>query len=593
MAPMAVGAVDVEEVNLGVRRMMKGPEGSQKEVSVKVTMVAICQEEEEEPDQVEIRHFRTLTMRPEKPALGFKAKSYVEEVDLDEGGIASSYLKAVNNGAPLDIGSEIHRIIRKALNQKKSSLANNEFGVDPNLALEGGGWTTRKWGRYGDALFVLVAIYHEYDWDGKKTKEPVEQTQIYAGRIWQFGRRPYDEKFVPDGMPDKQLQQTLGGGTVQPQGDGRMPFQGLLPQMPPGDVFESRSVSDYMNDILKENGRDRMLKWGLEAGYSLPQLTTSLNNMAYEGTDMNRLYPPELENPCDMDFDAPPGTLWVPTDRAYQSMMSGVVHERHSFLFASLTEMQETNAARVLCMNMNKKEPAKGVKYFPYRPSDPVLPRLAKFMNDSQFRGPWDQARLWIYTDKATIEQVNERLQNGVGEAAYLMALADVNWAGGLDEKMLKDPKYIRPSLLTGAGAPDYAHDFLLGNLQAHHPKKVGEWLRKNSSSMLQLVGSKSDAADQKRFSTTMTRLLSFESPEDREAVLGLLRSASGQLSRLKGQFGAGRVSLYSGRESEVALALGLVESGILAESKDSLAFVAEKGPGEKNRALAKKLLED
>ncbi|MBL8067758.1 MAG: Plug domain-containing protein [Armatimonadetes bacterium] len=542
---------------------------------------------------VNLRGFRNLNFRYNDSPGKFEMRpvldsSLLEQIEVLRGTQALSTYGGSASGAVLNLAiRDTYSAVPRGTNMFKP------ISVDPLQFAQQGGWNRQEYSFNKEKLSLDYKISASYSYGGKSYQDYVDKGSIGLGQIWMPVGEPTMSSFVPDGKPNKDLQHGLGGIWVQPQ-NTELGFQAFFPPLTLGQITSGKTPQGYVTDVEKANG-EMVVKSMQKLGYSFPQMIAALQTLAPEGTDMNRLNFPSLDgDPCDYDLDCPPGTIWYPSNPAYQAMMTGVRYSRLTFaeVFAGIGRGgQDPRAMRVLCMNMEKKEPAAGVKYYPYRPKDPVISSLANLMDQANFRGPWDQARLWIYTDKATYEQVNERLVNGVGQSAYLMALADVAFAGGLDDKMLKDPKYVKPEFMIGSGAPSYARTWLMETLDAFHPKKAGEWLKGNAATMLQLVGPKADQDDNQHLADTLRRMTSFSAPEDREAALRFMSAAKAQIGMLKGKLGSGSDSLYSGRESEVALALALVKEGFLTQANDALAYVAEKGPGDSNKALAKQLL--
>jgi hypothetical protein len=572
----------------------KMADGSTKSVAVKYTISFFDGEAGGSTNPDEIREFRSLYIRAESPWEKFSMNSVWESSDYDQAEFANAFNNLKKYSGTQQIGLDLTIALQKAQNMGLKKSSSKKVIIDPNLGVQSGGWTTRKYGHVKVDATCLYNVWEEYDDGQTKVSGSVAGGSFKVGSFWEPLENPYYDRFSPDGMADHDLQSSMGGATFEPLSAG-LNVQLGLPEVgakPPTKT----SMGTYIKGI-----QDRQwptLKETFEAnGYDVSDLPGLCGEYVAEGTDMNQLFFPNFGQTFKPEVNFPAGTVWVPTDSAYQSMTTGVdfgLSLAFSDVFASVVGgKSQAKGMRVICMNMEKKEPAKGVKYFPYRPSDPVIPMLAKRMNASNFRGPWDQARLWIYTDRATIDQVNKKLVGGVSSAGYLMALADVGWAGGLDEKMLKDAKFVKPEFLLAAGAPEFASNFLMNTLDELHPKKAGEWLKKNATSLLQLVGIDSQEAHHEHLAKTLKRLTLFNSPEDREATLKFIWGAQQDLIEMKGKLGSGRVSLYSGRNEEVSVALALVQAGYLTPANDALAYVAEKGPGDANKALAKQLMAD
>lgn len=137
----------------------------------------------------------------------------------------------------------------------------------------------------------------------------------------------------------------------------------------------------------------------------------------------------------------PAGTLLVPDDSSTQVMMvmedytSSPIFAGDGFLL---------NRVRTTCMQMEKDEPTSATKFAIAAPSDGNLRRLANFTAQSSFRGPWDQVRMWIYSDLATYDQIEKKLSPMVSKGTYLAELDRV-----LDGGMTLDKRKKLTSAIT------------------------------------------------------------------------------------------------------------------------------------------------
>jgi len=70
-------------------------------------------------------------------------------------------------------------------------------------------------------------------------------------------------------------------------------------------------------------------------------------------------------------------------------------------------------------------------------PSRPAVVDLARMTRDSRFKGPWDQTRLWIVTDRASLDDIAKVLLPGPTPRMYLRELYTV-----VDRRLFRlDPK--------------------------------------------------------------------------------------------------------------------------------------------------------
>ncbi|MEI8281784.1 MAG: hypothetical protein WCG75_05210 [Armatimonadota bacterium] len=143
----------------------------------------------------------------------------------------------------------------------------------------------------------------------------------------------------------------------------------------------------------------------------------------------------------------PAGTMMVPDDKKAQVMM--LLDDYDSSLSAGPGGL--ATQVRTACTEMTKAEPSPNTKFAIASPNDGNLSRLAEFTKKSRFRGPWDQVRVWIYTEGATYAEMEKKLVPMVSKPTYLMELDRV-LAGGISSAKRKK--------LTAAISLDMISDF-------------------------------------------------------------------------------------------------------------------------------------
>lgn len=147
----------------------------------------------------------------------------------------------------------------------------------------------------------------------------------------------------------------------------------------------------------------------------------------------------------------PPGTRFVPDDDEYQEMTSF-----EAFSLGDYTEMSLGGGApmqiQVFCTEQGKHQPDGKVKYLPAAPKDLTVSTLMHRVSLERHRGPWDQVRLWIYTDKIPYDQAKTRLVPSVDAGQYLTLLHDVVRIGRQDganaatyEKLVEPGSVLHP----------------------------------------------------------------------------------------------------------------------------------------------------
>jgi len=143
---------------------------------------------------------------------------------------------------------------------------------------------------------------------------------------------------------------------------------------------------------------------------------------------------------------------------------------------------------RTACLEINKPEPTPNMRYRFMPPSRPSLARLARGVRASSFRGPWDQARLWIATDFASHTKIREVMLPAPSRRTYLyemynaataMAIspADPRVLAIMDLSLLHEPKNDGPA----------AAWLLTSKMRAEGPKTL-EWLKSNANAFHTLL---------------------------------------------------------------------------------------------------------
>lgn len=143
-----------------------------------------------------------------------------------------------------------------------------------------------------------------------------------------------------------------------------------------------------------------------------------------------------------------------------------------------------TKQARTLCLNINKKEPSPGLKYKLVPPSDPRKVELARMTRDSRFRGPWDQVRLWIVTDRATMDEIGKVLVPGPTPRMYLRELHTVVNRHLFTIDPAKDAKIVDNKLLLAYAPDEEAIDWFVDWKMRHDKTKALSFLKANAKTL-------------------------------------------------------------------------------------------------------------
>lgn len=197
-----------------------------------------------------------------------------------------------------------------------------------------------------------------------------------------------------------------------------------------------------------------------------------------------------------------PGLMLVPSDIAYQRLLilwgydfpygcgepdAGDVSPD---LIASLAPGGQTTTApqrrptlRVACMEMTKKMPD-NMRFHIEPCPDPVLAKLCAIGKDAPIRGLYDQPRIWIYTDHATIADCNAHLLKPVTPAMYLRALWEDASAGAIDLGNAAFKPCIDPVLVRGLNAPAAAKLWLVSALDQINPEGLANEVQTDGASL-------------------------------------------------------------------------------------------------------------
>lgn len=534
--------------------------------------------------------YRRLAVRPGEKAASFEMQSLRGRLD------ELSSPTAADIESIIGIKPRPNELLSLARLYERGELAvgaacQAKLKIDPLQGLEPGGITLRGYGHAEIDSKLNLELKAKYEWKGEYVYESLGEVTKDLGSWYTPIQQPVTERFLPDGEPGPDRLSELGGLTAyDPQG---MPHHFQLPNAGESPA-KSRTASQYMGDVARQNG----LPWTTQTlgtlGYDMKRAESLLSQMTPRGESMNALDFPEIENPCAADFEAPPGTIWIPSDPSYQTMMTSVRYGyRHQFsLTASLAASigQQERSMRTLCMNMNLKEPAKSVSYFPYRATDPVVPMLARITDASRFRGAWDQARIWIYMDRATLDQLSEKLVGGMSISGYLMALGDVARAGGLDDKALAGGLF-DPSLLAGATAPDWHRDWLWSLAERSHGKTTREYLSRGAPELARLLTPPAAEYGPEYLAELAGRCLTSESAELRKGMLSFLVGLKAAAGPIEGKIGGGLIVAANSDPADQLALLTLVEMSLITDRPETLQFLAEEGKSAAIKAKAKSLL--
>lgn len=523
---------------------------------------------EEEPDDEEV--YRVVRTRPEAPAAGFSMSDIrVKSVTSRANRPSVDEMKAVSQAAGVASsgGKSFFQTLNKAFLESRETISNRAIEIDPNQGVKPGGWTVRTYGWdvwYTDTHVQLMQVGA----DGSAVT--VGEESIFELYEHWIVVPLLHEKFIPDpihGMEPFHFQEGFGGIKFNDQQADMLGLGGAyLPRLRTGvSVFGNKSLTtnatQYRNDVLNTLPK-RLNDFSTIVGLAPKKIDDMLSAVAGQGSSMNALNVPgdlgRLDAPsCGSELTFPAGTLWVPDRPGYQSMMSSTRFGVNFPAFASTTlPATIVGTGRTHCLNMALKEPEEGVRYFPYMSNDPVLDGLAELTEASRMRGPWDQVRTWIYTDKVSMRDANKRISPEISESRYINGLYDVFHLGGLTEKELNESAIFDPDLLLSPYASDDALYWFVMTLEDRHVKALRTWIENPPKELTNMLAMPEDESQKETGPALIERLLTSTATDVRIAALSYLDRSPGVASALKGKIGDFSLSLYSEDKKEADLAL-------------------------------------
>lgn len=486
-----------------------------------------------------------------------------------------------------------------------TELNRSRQSINPNLGLQSNGWTTRTYGYDRMKFEMQYDLQKEIRFTSisQQRTENLGSFTIPLGEYYVPRQNPLmSETFVPDsqafdGPEGQRINSIVGGLSFTSEYKEKLGVGGLtLPwaEYKPG-LRNQVDFTKYLGDATKQYGTEFTTNIMARSGLGVNQIRDMFEAATLQGQDMNSLMFPG--NPsklgdvrCGSDFHLPPSTLLVPDRSGYQ-MMSTIGQLRYDFLgpIAGI-DFQDIEQKEIPthCINMELKEPEPGVKFYPYYNPDPVLRGLMEMTEKTRFRGPWLQARTWIYTDKAPLSEINKRLIPPISKSRYVNGLFDVASLGGFTEADLSNAKLFEPSLLASPFAEDSSFAWFVATMTNKHARQTRTWLENTPKEITDLIAS--DEEDDRLHLTRLFAALFLSSSADvRMGALGLLSKLQSGTEKLKGKVGVPYASLASDDAKEVELALICVEKFCSPLPKASLGVLAKHG---KTDAIKKKAAE-
>lgn len=576
-------------------------------MEIKVTYKSIVDDFDSTP-------FRTLRMRPEKLAIPFSYTSTFTP------GIETNEFFFIGNFSKLGVGfDELEPLVTYMSTGSAQAIGDIQrlkTQVNPNLDLKSGGWTQKTWFR--ESRMLLADVEVTYIPSGQPASAAIRGRGFSRVVGWYDALDDPDVKFFPDpaaGVPNE-IKEAVGGVQLE-SFDSKEKVSLVIPGLDlasryaikPEDPLQITERQYYREktDALNIDGMGWM-KYafgnntyqgadGLTKTFGSPDVSQTYQSWIRQGLpsgdSLNALDFPNINvaNPCSGEAWFPPGTLWLPDTPGYQPMTTSVgMRFPITDFVAGIngSDLQSNRRMRTHCLDMTLKEPEPGVKYYPFAQPNPVIDNLAQITNASRFRGPWDQARIWQYTDMATFKQISERLFPNIPLSQYVDNLLAVSKAGGYQGMDMAKNNQFEPLLLTAVDASPKALGFVIGQLEASKATELSRWLSGGAEEMEELI--KTGGKGKDHAVLVMSELLTSYQGEVRKGALRYLKRTRSELAINQEALSS---VLFVGDAGDALLALQVAEQHSTAFDKKMLEHFAEKGGTAEIKSQAKKLLDN
>jgi hypothetical protein len=491
------------------------------------------------------------------------------------------------------------------LSKRDEFFDTTESWYYPNENLRDDSWKRIRVNFEYKDLFADTKIFSETTMEGHQPERTlIGESSIYLA-TYQVPR--IEEEFLQDlgnfGGMDSNYYNLTGGVKFTSEYADKLGTNSLWLPRPNFDLktgidWTKQPLSNpgqYMQDSIRSFGQNWVQDWISRSGLPLNQIQNFMQGAAGSGTDMNNLNFPG--NPsalgdarCGSEMYMGPGTLWYPDKPGYQSV-SNITPFQYKFPTPGTALVPAQ--MRTHCVNMALKEPGEGVRYYPYSSPDHIWNRLATMSGQAMIRGPWDQARTWIYTDKASMNDINERVMLGVSPSQYVNGLYDVASLGGLRPKDYSSKTLFDPRLLASYGAKENAFDWFSSTAPLTSWNQFDSYLKSKPNEIMTMFSPNAKPEEKAHADRLFGNLLISPSVNVRKGTLSFLNGINTDYSRIASQAADLRYSLYSKDPAEVGLALDMCEKMQVGLPLNALIYVANHGANEDLREQAANILDD
>lgn len=279
------------------------------------------------------------------------------------------------------------------------------------------------------------------------------------------------------------------------------------------------------------------------------------------GMDLNRV---EIDVKNDTSenivYEIGPGTILVPDDSGYQEMM---------IVMQSIVEVaahsEEKREVRANCIQMTKEEPNLLTTFKAEPPSDDTLENIAEMTNQSGFPSTVDQVRVWIYTDHASLADIDKRLTTTVEPSDYLQAMYGLSEKGGVDFSSPDYAKLLDPQLLFDSGDSAESVTWLVDELSQLNPQGLSDAVQREIPTLSGSLRENHAPGDLAHVSDLVSSLCENENHLTRLSGLSLLLNgvpaAERDDKKLNDALESARLLLRSDDPDEVAEAIQVMEA--------------------------------
>ncbi len=381
------------------------------------------------------------------------------------------------------------------------------------------------------------------------------QWQLFAN--WQLIRT--EEK--PDGTKARVLGPTgkdLVGGVMLPTEDIQVGYQKTLCRCS-ANSEENPSVKEHAGLTITEEGKFSVCDIKKEKDLKIEFYVDSMGECTMSA-----------ENPYDHEVTLCtwPGSELDLDDEADQDVvvctplkliLPAYMPPLRAGPIGALEPKRMTVKGLCACMNMSKKAPH-GQRAKFRMPSSDALTKLANYYNNESFKGPANQVRMWIITDRSPLDEMRKHLIPAPNESTYLRSCYIDATTGGIDFLSPEYKELLEPRLIAGGPAPEAAIRWFVETYGSFDGKGLASWINENPDAFAPMFGDVADRYGIEYMANVVNVLCSSQDAGLQKAGLQLASKSVPEDMRAKfakagGLFGCGSL-LVSGDAETAGLAL-------------------------------------